>query len=372
MNLPAAIPWVAAPAVGALLGLAAGLAAARFLFRPGTVARILPSADAAIASLVSSARFLHEVRQQASSLVSSICSVPVAELLGRIGAKSLVVDRLLPALSTEESRKSISRAAGSAAADAMAPPAAGDALDRISRLLEHLLPRVVERLIEWLESGEMRDTLAGRARELLPKILEKLNVMQRFLLSAGQFDRRIDEKMPEIVDETLEALEHVLRDPSQQRAMRDRVLAAVTDWQESKDSAADVSLLVGDLVNGLLERLQDAAVRERVYQSLEKLFTGSGQTLGALLRQRFGLEDREIADMLANAALTRLSRADTRASISAWVAGTLSAFAVDEGPSHGLLAPARSRARLWAGALGALVGLLIGLLEDVLRLLGIV
>ncbi len=422
-----ALPWVVAPVGGALIGFALGRAATRLLLRPSTAAKVMPSltggllgtplaqlapdaqeitsrvirpsVEAGLRSLISSAWFLHEIRQAASRIVDSISSLPMARVLERVNARAFLVDRLFPAVSRDESRRSIAQAAGAAAGDSVATLASDDALQRASLPLGRLLPTVVERLIDWLESAEMRDTMAGRARELLPRILEKLNVMQRFLVSAGQFDKRIDEKMPEIINETLEALERLLRDPVQQRAMRDRIISAIRDWRESNESRADVSLLVNDLVDGFLGRLREPAARESAYLSLEAFFTAGEQTLGAFLLQRLGLGDREIADSLANQILAWLSRPDAAASASAWVAERACTFLGDNisrplgavlgidtgrkeridafliGAAARIASAPGSRpaaaARRWAGALGSILGLLIGLLVDVLRLLGI-
>jgi hypothetical protein len=243
--------------------------------------------------------------------------------------------------------------------------------------------------------------MASRARDLLPRVLEKLNLMQRFLLSAGQFDKRIDEKMPEIVEETLETLERVLRDPAQQRAMRDKILLAVRDWRDSSESRREASGLVAELADAFLKRLSEPAAREGAYRSFEEFVGGAGQTLGAVLRQRFGLNDSDLADQLANEVLGWLSREDTAASVSSWIAAKAKDFAGENGSSHlggaigidaaskeridaslieassrvvghlGVPAPARRGLLRLAGALGSITGLLIGLLEDALRLLGI-
>jgi len=434
----AALGWVLPPLAGAIIGLLIGLAAATLIIRHAfsgpvagrAAARIIPgltssllerplaelagppealgaavskSVSAALRGFVTLPWFLQEVRQSIAVLVSSICALPVADVLTRVDARRFLVERLLPALSQEESRRRIAQTVGKAVGENTGALLSGRTLESVSQALDHLIPVVIERLIEWLESREMRETLASRGRELLPRVLEKLNLMQRFLLSAGQFDKRIDEKMPEIVDETLDALERLLRETAQQRAVRDKVLLALQDWRSSIRSSQDAALVVSGLVDGILDRLTDPAARESSVTALEGFLTESGQTLGSLLRRRAGLSESEIADSAANAALTWLSRSETAPSISAWVGEKVSAYFRGKTPASAaevlgvnalrkekidsiliqiaarltstpgtvLTGGLRVGALRWVGALGALVGLLVGLFEDALRAMGV-
>ncbi|HVP19982.1 MAG TPA: hypothetical protein VMU36_13400 [Spirochaetia bacterium] len=435
---PAALAWTLPPLGGALIGLAVGRAASGFVMRraasgPGAgraAARLVPgltasllerplaeiagepdalgaavakSVEAALRGLVTSSRFLHEVRQSIAALVSSICALPVADLLARTNAKRFFVDQLLPALSREESRRAIAEAAGAALGKGPGALISDNTLGAVSRAFDRLLPVVIERLIEWLESDDTRSTMAARGRELLPRILEKLNLMQRFLLSAGQFDRRIDEKMPEIVEETLNTLERVLREPAQQRSMRDAAVLALRNWRSSGQSNSDAAIVVTDIVDGILGRLTDPAAREAVFSTLEGLLGAGGQTLGSLLRKRAGVSESEIADSLANALLAWVSRPETAASVSAWAAEKTSEYLRENAgfsgarilsvdavrkekidsfltqtvarmasmPGFEISGGIRGSALRWAGAFSSLLGLLVGLFADLLRLLGI-
>ncbi len=436
VSLPPALLWAAPPVFGALLGLAAGRIAARFAVHRlnagvrGTVTLAVPlltagllekpvadlmsdnpdvmvglvrrSVESAVRSLVRTPSFLHAVRQSIASAVSSIWALPVSDLLSRVGARGFLVERLLPVLARTETRRAIARAAGAAARERSGPIIADDLLEGFSGPLGQFLPAAIERLIEWMESREMRDTMAERGRELLPRILEKLNVMQRLFLSAGQFDKRIDEKMPEIIEETLQALERIMRDPAQQSAMRDRILMAVRDWGAGKDSRRDAAQLVTDITDKYLQGLEEPVAREGVYRSLEAFLAEGGQTLGSLLRNKAGLMDSEVSDSLTNLLLAWMSGPDAAASLSSWVSATaadslrenatgklglvlgidvtrkkkIDAFlieaatriAAESGPR--VAAAGRGRAMKWAGLAGSALGVAIGLVEDALRLFG--
>ncbi len=350
--LPAALLWAAPPVVGALLGLAAGVAAVRLAWRRQAVERL-------IKRLVSTPRFLHETRQGIASAVHSICALPMKELLSRLSAGDLLAHQVLPLFAREETRTAIAEAFGEAARDHGQSLVTESLLESISGPLGRRLPLVIERIIEWMESAEMRDTMAARGRELLPRILDQLNVMQRFLLSAGQFDRRLDEKMPEIVEETLQALERVLRDPAQQHAMRDKIIAAIRDWRDGQMAGSDVALPVTQLVDKYLQGLENPPARESAYHALEEILTRGGQSLGVFLTRHAGVTPAAAADSLANGILAWASRPQTAASISLRVFGA----------SSGLSSLVRARLTRVVGAFGCALGLALGLLQDFFLLL---
>ena len=358
----AVLPWAAPPLIGAFVGFAAALLVARFVVKRAFAGnRIQDAAREAIRRLVATPSFLHETRQWISKAVSIACSLRMSDVLTKLRVKPFLVDTVFPALAGVETRTALARAAAEAVHARQQPLLSDRVLEDASGILGQQLPVVIERVIEWMESAEMRDTMAARGRELLPQILEKLNVMQRFLLSAGQFDKRLDEKMPEIVEETLQALERVLREPAQQHALRDRMLLAVKDWREGKSAPADTAILVTQLVQGYLEGLAEPGAKERVDKSLEEFLTSGGQSLGVFLRKHARLSEPEMADRLANSALRWLSAPRTAELLSSRIAAS----------GAQLFVPVRARLPVMAGAFGAVLGLALGLVEDLLRLVGL-
>ena len=325
----AAFSWAVPPVLGALLGFVAARLASIWAVRQLLAARrIQESARAAIGRLLSSPSFLHEVRQLIARGVSSASSILFSELLVKINAKFILQDRILPAFRKPEIREFLSSAAGEATHTRAKPLISDEILDSVSGIVAQQLPLVIERLIEWMESAPMRDTMAERGRELLPQILEQLNVMQRFLLSAGQFDKRLDEKMPEIVEETLQALERVVRDPAQQQAMRERILLAIHDWRDGQKSRTDAAVLVTRFVDKYLEGLGESAAAQSIYTSLAAFLTRGRQTLGGFLRHHAGVDDSEISDSLANFVLRWVSRPETVNTLSE-KAATISVRLID-------------------------------------------
>ncbi|HVO37776.1 MAG TPA: hypothetical protein VMV03_02000 [Spirochaetia bacterium] len=415
------VAWAAFPLVGAILGFCVARIAARIAAepRPDRISRItsailettplsilarVPSpadlqgiARGLLHGLVSGPEFLRAFREAVSGGVASVSSWKVKDFINRTGLSRFVSENVLGRLAEEESRRLLARSIGSVVSQLPPPAPGGPPAGGFSAALAPLVPAVVDRLIEGLTSPETRELLAARGRELLPKILEKLNVLQRFLLSAGQFDRRIDEKMPEIVDETIAAVEQIVRDPSQQALFLQKLLQGVRDWRSSPSTSAEVGPAIAGLVEQALSRLADPRLRGDAPMLLEALLGGGDQILGAVLRLRFGVRDTELADGLANAALSWLSLPANQDALSARLADAgarfiaahantaLGAFLkitperkarLDSFVEHRL----RDARRSWSGTLarragligataGAAIGIGIGVVEALLGLL---
>ncbi|TVR87548.1 MAG: DUF445 family protein [Spirochaetaceae bacterium] len=82
-----------------------------------------------------------------------------------------------------------------------------DGPDRIRELLVHSYDPVRTAVLTRLSRPDAKRELIIRGKVLLRDILDKLNSWQRLLVSAGQYDRVLSERMPEIIDDLLLTLE---------------------------------------------------------------------------------------------------------------------------------------------------------------------
>jgi uncharacterized membrane-anchored protein YjiN (DUF445 family) len=92
-------------------------------------------------------------------------------------------------------------------------PPAGEALppDLLSTT-EGVYRRMVEHFIRFLGRQEIRRKLEEQGRIFLVNVILKLNVFQRFFISTVQYDKTLDERMPEIVDDLIRRLEELLEE----------------------------------------------------------------------------------------------------------------------------------------------------------------
>jgi hypothetical protein len=395
--LPQVIPWVAPPLVGAVVGAVVGYAAGhiglRVLLSPrrrsglargigGLAARELPpliarvrqpasqagllrfvsvisehvlalplsavasssgasltdSLEVVLRRIFGSPAFINGVRGIVAGLVSSVLGRRPVDLLGRADVKTLVTERILPLLSDPERRAALARSLASLAAGRAGGLLTDDVLSGLEGALEPVLPSAGERAALWLQSSETRQLLSERARELLPRILDKLNVVQRLLLSAGQYDRRLAEKMPEIVDDTVRSLQEVARDRSQQKRVLAAGMAALRDWRDAlqKDgkggSGADgVRQGLEPLIGRALKTLEDPAVRARVSGSLETWLASGHQTVGGILGSTFGIQEAQVVDFVSERVLTWLTADRAAAQAAIALSGFVSRFLADNG-----------------------------------------
>ncbi len=304
------------------------------------LARVVPESGSASAisleraitdflrTLLGSRGTIYAVRDAVSNFVAGLAARHVGDVSRELGLQAILEDKLLPALLQESSRKSISRAAGDFVAGQAGVALDDGLLREVSGIFESYVPEAVETMVRWLRSPETRATLSDRGRELLPRILEKLSEMQKFFISAGQFDRRLDEKMPEIVDETVQAVEKMVRDPLQQKRIVGLFFASACDWRDSllsaptasarpwKDVRQKLSESASRLLGGLLARLEDPVAREAVSRLAGARLLEDRRTLGTFFRDVFGVLDSQIVDGISALVLDFLTRPDSAREIA--------------------------------------------------------
>ena len=81
-------------------------------------------------------------------------------------------------------------------------------------------PRTISSLIAFLRREDIFRELTVQGGIILDRVINKLNVLQRLFISASQYDKTLEEKIPEIIDEFILRLEEILRD----EAIKQRIL----------------------------------------------------------------------------------------------------------------------------------------------------
>jgi len=79
-------------------------------------------------------------------------------------------------------------------------------IKRILSIVRKLYIRLFPHFIHFLKSEEVKSELEVHGRRLIKDIINKLNRIQRFLVSAGQYDKTLDENMSDIVNDTIKNL----------------------------------------------------------------------------------------------------------------------------------------------------------------------
>jgi len=100
---------------------------------------------------------------------------------------------------------------------------------------------------DFLRRGDIKKELESKGRILLRDVFFKLNSLQRLVLSAGQYDQTLEEKMPEIIEELIASLENMLKEDRVQK----KLLAAADSHIENILTSINIKKLVSDRIDSL-------------------------------------------------------------------------------------------------------------------------
>ncbi len=101
-------------------------------------------------------------------------------------------------------------------------------IERIHAILEPLYPKVGSLIIRFLRTPEIKRELEIEGRFLLREILSELSFFQRLLITAGQYDRTLEERMPYIVEDVIQALERA----KDEGPFKEKILATAAEELE--------------------------------------------------------------------------------------------------------------------------------------------
>ncbi|MDR2786727.1 MAG: DUF445 family protein [Treponema sp.] len=96
---------------------------------------------------------------------------------------------------------------------------------KLGPLLFDLYPEAAAAFFKLLDKPDIRRGLEIQGRIFLDNAIQKLSAIQRFFISAGQYDKTLSERMPEIVDDLVRQLEKLLAD----NAIRKRTADYLSD-----------------------------------------------------------------------------------------------------------------------------------------------
>ncbi len=169
-------------------------------------------------------------------------------------------------------------------------------------------PRLSEDLLALLEKPPVRTELEAQGRIFLGKALLKLNVFQRFFVSAAQYDRTLHERMPEIIDDLLAQIAVLLARAETRRKTAGLVQDATQRLLAGTDSAERITAGIVGLILPLLDRPWGALIRSLTGAEAAE----ATQKLGAALIARARARSMdELARGLNGLLETRLDRSLT-------------------------------------------------------------
>ena len=312
------------------------------------------------------------VRDLAGRAVTALAGIRVSEIVGRVDLSHLLATRLLPFLAGQGA--GAGRAVAGFVADRAADLLTDETLAAAARMIEPLLPDAVERLAAWVDGPETRAAIGREARSIIATAVQQLSTVQRLIVGVAQFERRLDERMPGIVDEVVAAVGRLARSPGNQARLLEAVAGGLRDWRDRLGGeprrAAALADVVANAVGRLADGLADPDRRRRLAEDLAGRLSRSEATVGGLARGLLGAGEDEATEFAATRALAWLSREGTAERMSRAVAGMAHRFVEEnaEAPLGGLLGvDERKKAGLDAFLTDRLVALVDAKLPEILR-----
>jgi len=194
--------FIVPPIAGAIIGFVTNVIAIRMLFRPLKEVRIFG------VRLPFTPGILPRQRKNLAVSIGSMVEreLLTPEILRERLSRDDVKDKIKQAISlfTEGILEKTPKGLSSGSADFL--------LEKAPSALEKVYPVFTAAVMEFVNRKDIRLGLESKGRILLQNIIAQLNSLQRFILTAGQYDQTLQEKMPKIIDDLTATLDKFLKD----------------------------------------------------------------------------------------------------------------------------------------------------------------
>ncbi len=400
------LPWVLPPLLGAIIGYVTNALAIRMIFRPhrewriagiripftpGIIPRRRHELARNIARMVSrqlltedvlltriaEEDFLPSLQGAIGESLRRVFSTPFAEV-ERTWRVSQLVERVLTVVITPERVQyiieSLDTGGSEGARSFLGEMRPFSSRDIYLRFFDTHFDEGKELLLRALRAPHARRELSRHGRRILSFAIDQLSSLQRLMVTAGQYERQMQIKMPEIVDVAIREFDRSLGEEEN----RLRIRAAVEEWlKENRDTT--LSALVGDfdamitslfphLVRFLRKAFENGAPARSAARHIKGIVEHHpDRSLGAVLGADRLLTDGNL-HMLARLALEALRRGVgplvSRLDVGGMVVRKIDSLAVDE--VEELLMGILRRHLKWINVFGAGIGAIIGAAQFVL------
>ncbi len=213
--------------------------------------------------------------------------------------------------------------------------------DILGEVLKNFLPSIYEHFFLWLRSEDTHKVLEINGRFLLRDILDRLTPVQKLIVSAGQFDRSLDEKMPEIIDEVLSYLENFLYKSETVEKIGDSVSSGLKKWYRengallsdiSSEKVREIENLISDLYDLSVKKLKSSNLSTELVAWLDNWVERHGETrFYDLLIRNWKIDISSLVDLISSVVLDITTKKETALTISREIVNHLEFLFRDSG-----------------------------------------
>ncbi|MFP4364959.1 MAG: DUF445 domain-containing protein [Spirochaetia bacterium] len=274
-------------------------------------------------NFIQSSNFEKLVYSLVSTLVPRLLYLQAGKFLDSETVRSAVCNRVIPAISSQDMREWVKkkviiwyedRTGRNIPLDDILPD---PLLDLVLEAVESLYPFIFEALMEWLRTPDTKSELIVQGKSLLRSILSRLNFFQKFLVSAGQYDRTLEENMPAIVEDALGAFKKAGSSKRSEKGIALSAKKGLQKWrqegfaeftQERSEKVKNDIILLIDTVFAMLE---NPKIQEKTVEYIEKLAQGlEGSSLLDISENYFGADKETIIDYVYERIVSLLRNPD--------------------------------------------------------------
>lgn len=204
-------------------------------------------------------------------------------------------------------------------------------LSSVSELLPRSYAPILDSVLVFLRRPDTRRELALHGRDLLKRILKRLSVVQRLLVSATQYDRNLSENMPAIVGDVIDTLETAGRNPDNRDRIVEVFRSKLSEWGETGVATLAASLAIDpvkradEIAARGLELLGRDDTREKAVEAVGRfLEVRADSSVAELLEQATGLDPEDAEERILRVVDDWLSQPESAGRIADQIAGFLS------------------------------------------------
>jgi uncharacterized membrane protein YheB (UPF0754 family) len=122
-------------------------------------------------------------------------------------------------------------------------------------------------LVDFLMKDEIHGELEVHGKIFLTNAILKLNVFQRFFISAGQYDKTIREKMPEIIDDLIKQIDALMKDENTKKRLTVFLQKSISTFFESHEN---IEQRLGESIDRFIEQHKDETLSRLIHLSAEQ------------------------------------------------------------------------------------------------------